>query len=318
MPKVSVIIPAFNCMTYLPIAINSVLDQTFRDWEVIIVNDGSTDNIETWFSTLDNPNIQLINQLNQGSAVARNTGLSHASGEYIAFLDADDIWVSSKLEEQVNVLDQEPKVGLVYSWVGSIDAEGNIKGKTRKNSYSGNVFKDIAKHDILECGSTPMIRRSCFDTVGIFDPALAYAQVWDMWIRIAAKFQFQVIEKTLIYYRYHLENYSKNWHRIEENCSLIIEKNLSNLPPDLQFLKQQAYSLTYLRIAWKILKDKKAVVDEVVEYRAKAIKSFPKSRFSNENIRLTIAILLVRMVGFDSYEAIRGFLYTFKNSASNS
>jgi glycosyltransferase involved in cell wall biosynthesis len=318
MTKVSVIIPAFNCMAYLPFAINSVLKQTFQSWEVIIVNDGSTDHIERWFDTLGNPKIKLINQLNQGSAVARNTGLSNASGEYIAFLDGDDIWVPSKLNEQVSILDRRPEVGLVYSWVGSIDAKHNITGKIRKNSYRGNVFKDIAKHDIIECGSTPMIRRSCFDTVGNFDPALSYAQVWDMWIRIAARYEFDVIEKPLIYYRHHPENYSKNWHRIEKNCSLIIEKNLSQLPQDLQFLKQQAYSLTYLRIAWKIFQDKKSVVREVVEYKARATKTFPKSQFSNENVRLTIAILVVKWLGFSKYETIRGYLHIAKNKILNS
>lgn len=101
MPKVSVVIPAYNAMSYLPETVASVLNQTFEDYEVIVVNDGSKDDIKIWIAQLADTRIKLISQENQGLSGARNTGIAHAQGEYVAFLDADDLWAPTKLEKQV-------------------------------------------------------------------------------------------------------------------------------------------------------------------------------------------------------------------------
>nr|WP_256498773.1 glycosyltransferase family A protein [Chroococcidiopsis sp. CCNUC1] len=116
MPKVSVIIPAYNAMKYLPATLGSLLSQTFDDFEAIVVNDGSFDETEKWVSQIEDPRVKLICQQNKGLAGARNTGINQATGEYIAFLDADDLWEPSKLEKQVAVLEENPEVGLVYTW----------------------------------------------------------------------------------------------------------------------------------------------------------------------------------------------------------
>ena len=184
MPKVSVIIPAYNSMNFLPQAIESVLNQSYQDFEVIVVNDGSTDHIEEWITQIADSRVKYISQINQGPAVARNTGIKNSQGMYLAFLDADDIWHPTKIAKQVDIIENHPKVGLVYSWVGSIDEQGNINSKVKKNFAEGNVWQHIIENNIIECGSNPMVRRICFEKLGGFDPDTAYAQDWQMWLKV--------------------------------------------------------------------------------------------------------------------------------------
>jgi glycosyltransferase involved in cell wall biosynthesis len=122
MPKVSVVIPAYNAMTYLPETVESVLKQTFTNFEVLIINDGSSDHIMQWVTQISDSRVRLISQENQGLPGARNTGIAQAQGEYVAFLDADDWWEPTKLEKQVRCFEERPGVGLVYTWTALIDA----------------------------------------------------------------------------------------------------------------------------------------------------------------------------------------------------
>jgi glycosyltransferase involved in cell wall biosynthesis len=110
----------------------NVLSQTYDDFEVIVVNDGSSDETQQWVSQIKDPRVKLISQENQGLAGARNTGIAHAQGEYITFLDADDLWEPTKLEKQVCVLEDNPEIALVYTWVAFIDEAGK---------HTGRVFK---------------------------------------------------------------------------------------------------------------------------------------------------------------------------------
>jgi glycosyltransferase involved in cell wall biosynthesis len=143
MLKVSVIIPAYNAMNYLPETLKSVLRQTFTDFEILIIDDGSSDNLVQWVSQLVDPRIKLISQNNQGVSVARNTGITHAQGEFIAFLDADDLWEATKLEKQLHTLEDNPAVGLVYTWTAFIDQSGKFTGILLASHAEGNVWEQI-------------------------------------------------------------------------------------------------------------------------------------------------------------------------------
>lgn len=121
MPMVTVIIPTHNAITYLPETLESLLNQTFTDFEVIIVDDGSSDRTQEWVSSLTDARIKGVVQTNQGVAVARNQGIALASGKYIAFLDSNDLWKPTKLEKQVECLEANPDVGLVNTWIENID-----------------------------------------------------------------------------------------------------------------------------------------------------------------------------------------------------
>ncbi len=312
MIKVSVIIPAYNAMAFLPSTLESVLHQTFDDFEVIIVNDGSSDKIEDWISKIvKDPRVKLISQENQGLAGARNTGLINAQGEYIAFLDADDIWDRTKLEKQVRTLEENPEVGLVYNWVKLMDDIGQLKAITRANEVEGEVWEKLLEHNIVECGSVAMVRRICYEEVGFFDQSLpsSYGEDWDMWLRIAVLYPFKCIRESLVYYRDHPSSLSKNWMAMEQSYRIIIEKAFQSAPENRQYLKGCCYGFANLRIAWKILQNPARDYRQIMHFWRNAIRHYPKICYSQECIRLTIAIGLVGLLGFDGYSKVQHFTH---------
>ncbi|MGH8001850.1 MAG: glycosyltransferase family 2 protein, partial [Brasilonema sp.] len=211
MSKVTVIIPAYNAMKYLPETVESVLNQTLTYFEVLIINDGSSDGIVEWASQITDSRVRLISQENQGTAAARNKGIVESKGEYIAFLDADDIWEPTKLEKQAQCLDNNPLVGLVDAWTAFIDENSKPTGIVMKHNSEGDVYKKVVEicDSTVCCGSSPMIRRSCFDTLGLFDRE-SYIEDVDMWIRIATRYHYGVVKELLVKYRQHPSNKSKD------------------------------------------------------------------------------------------------------------
>jgi len=310
MPKVSVIIPAYNAMAFLPSTLKSISEQTFTDYEVIVVNDGSSDGIENWITQNAEPKIKLISQQNQGAAGAKNTGLTHAQGEYIAFLDADDLWEKTKLEKQVRILEDNPEVGLVYTWVGSIDEHGRPRPKVRINNVQGDVWEKLLEHNIVECGSVALVRRQCYEHVGWFDQSLpsSYGEDWDMWLRISVHYLFKVIQEPLVSYRAHSNNLSKNWTVMEKSHSIIIEKVFQSAPENRQYLKGRCYGFANLRIAWKILQSFGRVHPKVLYFQRKAVLCSPQLIFSQQNVRLSTAIFLVCLFKFEGYSKSRNIV----------
>ncbi len=165
MPKVSVIIPTYNCAHYLADALESVFQQTFSDYEVIVVDDGSPDNtkeVVERFITRYPSRLKYIYQPHQERSVARNNGIQAASGEYIAFLDADDQWLPHKLSIQVPILDEHPEIGLVHSDIIFMNQEGKDIGFPRhRKRTNGFVLKEILCENFIWC-LTVICRRQCF------------------------------------------------------------------------------------------------------------------------------------------------------------
>lgn len=318
LPVVSIVIAAYNAMTYLPKTLSSVFHQTFQNYEVIIVDDGSIDDIRSWAASLTDDRVVFISQANAGSAAARNTGIARARGKYIAFLDADDLWAESKLEEQVAMLEQQPETGVVYSWVAAIDETDASQGKVIQNSYSGDVLADLIEHDILECGSNPMIRKACFETTGVFDPRLRYAQTWDMWLRLAKEFPFHCIKKPLTFYRFHANNTSKKWENMEYCLNLIVQKTFSNISPDLKHLEGRSYAFVNLHVAWKMLQNRSQGGSHAFRTWLKAVRYYPKIVFSKESIRFITAFLIVQFFGLGNYNRFRDMLYLLKKGIKKS
>lgn len=314
MVKVSVIVPAYNAMKYLPETLDTVLQQSLQDFEVIIVDDGSSDAIEAWASQLTDSRVQLLSQVNQGPSAARNNGIASAQGEYIAFLDADDLWDSTKLEKQVEILDRQPAVGLVYTWVSSVDEHGVSRGRVIKNYDEGDVWQVLLLHNIVECGSTPMVRRACFDQLGVFDQAIKYVEDRDMWLRIASRYQFAVIQEPLVYYRQHSNSGSRNWEVSEQGTQVLLERAFANAPAhltaaQLTTLKQLSYGRASLNFAWKPLQSKARDYRIAMRYRQQALTHCPQLRFSKEFVRLSVAIALMRLLGPDRYDQFLSMLY---------
>lgn len=319
MPKVSVIIPAFNAMKYLPKTVESVLDQSFSDFEVIIVNDGSSDETDLWVSRIKDSRIKLVSQPNQGLAAARNTGIRNCQGEYIAFLDADDLWESTKLEKQVRILEADPQTGLVYTWVAFIDAEGISTGRVFKNCEEGNVWRRLIEHNIVESGSVAMVRRQCFDMCGVFDQNLrSFVEDWDMWLRIAIHYPFQVVREPLVYYRQHSTSASRSWEEMERSFEIVIEKTFASVPQNLQNLKQSSYGFANLCLAWKALQSNSSPYQQVIYFRKQAATYYPQIRFTKDYARLSLAIFLIRYFGSTGYKRFLTVAYALRRNLSGS
>lgn len=305
MPQVSVVIPAYNAMSYLPETLDSVLKQTFTDFEVLIVNDGSTDHISTWADGITDARVKLISQTNQGLPGARNTGIAHAQGEYIAFVDADDLWEPTKLEKQVDCFEKNPEVGLVYTWTALIDSSRKPTGTTFNWSLEGKIWEQMLVADVVGNGSSAMVRRVCFNTAGKFDPSLTSVEDWDMWIRIAAHYPFAVVKEYLTLYRQHPSSMSRDRQKILRNLHIVIEKAFATVPMDLLYLKSHAYGNINLCQAWAAMYagDHK----QAISFRQQALLYNPQLRYTKSFLDLNLGILLVQWLGPDGYIKFKHF-----------
>ena len=308
MPKVTVVIPAYNAMAYLPETLASVLQQTFTDFEVLIINNGSTDHIVSWASEIVDPRVKLISQDNQGVAGARNTGIAQAQGEYIAFLDADDLWKTTKLEKQVRCFAAQPDVGLVYTWTLFIDAAGKSTGVTAKADIEGYVWEELLLGDVVGSGSSAMIRRSCFDHVGLFDPE-QFIEDCDMWVRIAAHYPFAVIQEVLVYYRQHPASKSRNHDQLMHHMQCAIAKKFQNAPLEVLNLRPQAYGRGFLWLAWKVIFDG-GDAEKAQSFARQAVSHYPPISYSMKYLRLQFALAMIHLFGAKGYTQLRNFKHT--------
>ena len=312
MPKVSVVIPAYNAMTYLPETIASVLEQTYADFEVIVVNDGSTDNIKEWITYSDR-RVRLISQVNLGLAGARNTGIRESQGEYLAFLDADDLWESTKLAKQVRVLDSHPEVGLVYTWISYIDEKGKSTGRVVKPQSEGNIWQELTKGNLVECGSVAMVRRQCFEKCGVFDRNLgSFVEDWDMWLRIARTYPFKVIKEPLTYYRQVTTSASRNWQAMAKSYQLVIDKAFAAAHWDELPLRNRSYGNANLVLAWKALQSNSKDYEKAKYFRSQALRHDPWLLLSKEYFRLSVAIAIMHWLGANNYNKFLSLLYTLR------
>ena len=203
MVKVSVIVPVYNGEKYIREAIDSVLNQSYKDFEVIVIDDGSKDNTLSIIKEYDGK-IRWKSQENKGQASATNEGVKMAEGEYVAYLDADDVCMPERLEVQVKYLDNHPNVGLVYSGYYQINGAGEVKRIVKARPHDNFV---LLQTDYI-ARSTVMHRKNCLEEVGLFDESISGDDDWDMWIRISEKFGVDHVERPLVKYRLHGEQIS--------------------------------------------------------------------------------------------------------------
>lgn len=212
MPQVSVIIPTYNRAKLLHSAITSVLNQTFQDFEIVVIDDGSQDNTQEIVKNFHDERIRYIcHKENKGEAGTRNTGIINSHAEYIAFLDDDDEWLPEKLQQQVGLLkDSESKVGCIYTGYLVVDITKGKIIRRRIPIKRGNIYHDLFVRNYIGVPSTVILRRECFQKVNLFDENITFGTDYDMWIRIAKEFHFDYIEKPLVKYYIHKNRLSAN------------------------------------------------------------------------------------------------------------
>ena len=239
---VSVVIPNYNYAHYLRETIDSVLAQTYHEIEIIVVDDGSKDDSKEILAGYGDK-IRTIFQQNQGVSAARNNGVKESSGEFIAFLDADDAWLSTKIEKQVARFRSDPKLGLVHVGVEEVDADGNslverLEGVEGKVS---TILLMLIREGVLGGGSGMMVPRRVFDEIGGFDLRLSTSADWDLQYRVSERYTVSFVPELLLKYRVHNSNMHANVGVMEHDMMLAFEKAFRTNDAEIQAAKRTAY-----------------------------------------------------------------------------
>jgi GT2 family glycosyltransferase len=206
MPKISVIIPAYNAGAYIARAIDSVLAQTYQDFEIIVIDDGSTDNTRERVAAYSN-RVTYLYQPNSERSAARNRGLRAASGDFFAFLDADDQWLPERLAKELALFDRYPGLGLVYAYAKVMDDHGGPYG-TIGTAFPTEQAANFRAFEGLLLGKylpipTVLIRQQCLDTAGLFDEGVSISEDWDLWLRVAVDWPMGFVPEPLAIYHVH-------------------------------------------------------------------------------------------------------------------
>ena len=206
MPRITAIIPAYNAAASISATLESLRCQTVAGIEIIVVDDGSQDGTAELVRS-DFPEVRLIQQVNAGVSAARNAGIAAAHGAYVAPIDADDCWLPHAAQRLAQALDEAPAhVGVAYAWSRHIDERGNPTGGYNASPVSGSVWPTLLCHNFLGNASATMIRRGCFDQVGLYDRSYRDhdaqgCEDWDLYLRLARQYEFAVVPEFLVEYR---------------------------------------------------------------------------------------------------------------------
>ncbi|WP_051237922.1 glycosyltransferase family 2 protein [Lacticigenium naphthae] len=216
---VSIVIPTYNRQDLLLKAIDSLFNQTYRQFEIIVVDDCSTDGTQEALNRLNDPRvIYMRHTQNKGAGEARNTGIEKAQGEYVAFLDSDDKWLPTKLEKQVHIFEQNDAIGAVYTGVKKAD-EGSVISITQPK-YRGDILAELMKKNSIDTTSSVMIKTKWLREIGGFDSSLPSCQDWDLYIRLAQVTQFDFVKEPLVIFCQH------EGERITTNNRSVVEGHL--------------------------------------------------------------------------------------------
>lgn len=233
-PTVSIVLPTYNRAVVLDRSIRSVLEQTYTDFELIVVDDDSTDDTEEVVEGYDDPRVRYLeHDYNQGAAAARNTGIGAAYGDFIAFQDSDDEWLPRKLEKQMAVFERSPpEVGVVYSAFLEVAGRGErrIPG-SNPDWMDGDHHRRLLKYNFITTQAA-VVRRDCFRTVGGFDEHLPRLMDWELWIRLSEPYRFEYIDEPLVRVYRQPDSISQDDSAVVEARELILEKHRERFAPE--------------------------------------------------------------------------------------
>lgn len=287
MSKISVVIPTFNREEMVKDTINSVLHQTYSDFNIIVVDDGSTDNTRDAVGSFRDSRIKYIYQENKGVSASRNTGIKAATSEYVAFLDSDDVYLESSLENVINILKKYPSVDWVWGDKYVIGKDGKRKRQSRSNLTS-KVLEPIDQvRDLLTSVltlSTVTARRTCLEEIGGFREDLWFCEDYHFFIRMAKKYRSFYIKEPIIYYRQHTGQTSNvtNKQGKERAFPLILDEVFKDpvIAPLVVDLKGKTYCRFYGK--WMVRGLYGVNMKLVRYYLREAVKSYPKIILSTE------------------------------------
>lgn len=335
LPTVSIIISAYEGLSYLPGTINSILQQTFENFEILVFSDNYRQ-IYPWFERQPDCRFRFIVQDNLGLSKTINQGILEARGKYIAFVQPGDLWHPHKLYKQVSCLDHDRHLGLIYSWSMLIDHQGKSTGGVMKQAYVENLANSRSPDPFLEqiLRTTPMdelfqrpeilaqnqisfssvmLRRDCFEVVGLFDPDLKLIPDWEMWIRLSHYYQFMAIAEPLVYSRQHRSSDRDCWSTLETDLQATIEKVYARLSPELETQKHLSYGYASLFLAKNVLLDKNPNLVIAHNYWYQALQHDPLLVFSWEFCQLRWEVFSLNCQQNDFYSSLRQLIKALRS-----
>jgi glycosyltransferase involved in cell wall biosynthesis len=248
-PRLTVIIPTYNRERYLGEAIASVLGQTFTAFELIVVDDGSTDRTATLVNAIEDPRLRYVAQPHRGLSAALNRGLHNSRGQYIARLDSDDVYLPEALATLISATEKAPTPSVIWARGQVMDEYGRVQPRTRgsRERFPGEMLRSLIYED---CTTSPamLIPKDCFARVGEYDEALAFSEDWDMALRLAQHYPFRFVDKVVVHIREHREamtaRNSSTLAGFINTRTVPLDKLFSdpNLPPDIAAMKRMSYS----------------------------------------------------------------------------
>jgi len=234
-PLVSVIIPSYNRAHYIKETIDSILAQTYKNFEIIVIDDGSSDNTREVLEAYKD-RISYFYQENQGVASTRNRGVEEARGEYVSFLDCDDIWFPEKLEKQIEYVNEHPHVALVCAEVHIINSDGKFVKHVKRDESLPLTFENLFEQSLVHVPTT-IVKRQVILALGGFDPTVAISDDYDLWLRLIKRYSCHYMPIPLAKYRIHSGNLMKQFDKRLRNNLIIFRKK--EITEGMSWLKKQ-------------------------------------------------------------------------------
>lgn len=255
MPTISVVIPTYNRARYLPEAIQSVLNQTYRDFEIIVVDDGSTDDTQSILQAwIGQGLIRYHYQDNAGVSAARNTGVELAQGRLIAFLDSDDLFMPAKLEKQVAIFEQTPDLGFVHCSFMKFNDQGQHLGERNTSRFQGRVYpRMLHEWSVLMATPCMLMRKDVLEEVGGYDEHMTWAEDLDLWRRIARHYPIDLVPEVLVKVRVHDASASQQRAKAVPHFRRYLDKAFAQDPSLGADFVRHSYATLYAQMGKNML-----------------------------------------------------------------
>ena len=280
---ISCVMAAHNAASTIAASVESVLQQSFGDFKLVVVNDGSTDEtvkvLEGILARTKDEQIVVLHQPQRGPSAARNLAIAHSRGEFVAPIDADDIWLPRKLELQLRAMERNANAAVVYGWTDLVDDRLRTVYPDVRATFEQDVLEALLRQNFIACGSNTLMRRSAVEEVGRFDETLHAAEDWELHTRLAARYAFAVVPEVVVLYRLSPLSLSSHFLIMERNFVAANRKIFDAAPAHLRSLEtqQKASFYRYLKLRAAQSRSTKGRWHAVPRYSALAAWHDPKT-----------------------------------------
>jgi glycosyltransferase involved in cell wall biosynthesis len=308
-PRTSIVIPCHESLRWLPQTLRSVLDQSDRDLEVVLVDDGGTDDLVGFVAGVGDDRVRLVRQDNAGVSAARNRGLDEARGALVLFLDSDDLLLPGAVEALVGRFDRDPEVGLVYGWAAVIDEHGVEVSRRRTSDWEGDVWERLTTKNVVSLGAAIAPARLLRELGGFTvnrDRFAVDVEDWELWLRVADGHRFALVPEVVLQVRRHEANSTGGGATATLDAAYrhLIESVFRDQPPHRAALRRGMTARAEMALSWHSLQDD-LDAERALAYRRSAVRHEPSVRSTREYWRLGAAIRLLQLGGAGVYGGVR-------------